>query len=372
MQVAHDDTPFVDRRDRCLHLLQDVEGPGGVGGDVRVIRAGAVEGVARNNLLVERFSFDEILDEELVAGVGEVVPDLGDHVKAGKAIEDGSLPAHAGHRVAPGQVETRMGPGLLEDKPLLTPVTDVDTAAVGEMQRLTDLIRHGGDGGPVPGFEMGRQDGRQRHPLRDAEHHVPAVRDQHAVGALDGQLQLAGGADAPALGKAPVPNVERPRRPAEIAQDVWAGLTIEQVSQLDEHGLELRFVGRVDGDELAAGPAVGVLRVRQEKLLGASDELEGDAARDAVVAHDRQHGLGVVDAGGDVHLPSLRGQGRTLRHVRDPVVELGALPPCRDWLLGKREIWIALPRRQVGVVVEGRVGQAIQLIGQFHGPHPCH
>ena len=162
--------------------------------------------------------------------------------------------------------------------------------------------------------------------------------------------------------------MQGPRRPAEIAQDVGAGLTVEQVSQLDEHGLELRLVGRINGDELAAGPTVGLLRVRQEKMLGASDELEGDAARDAVVGHGGEQGLGVVEAGGDVHLPPLRGQGRPVGGVGDPVVELGALPPCRDWLLREGEIGIALPRRQVGIVVEGRVGQAIQLIGQFHGP----
>ena len=261
-----------------------------------------------------------------------------------------------------------MRPGLLEDKPLLTPVTDVDTAAVGEMERLTNLVGHVVDGRAVPGCEVGRQNGRERHPLRHAKHHVPTVRDQLAAGAFDGQLQLAGGAHAPALGKTPVSHIQGPRRPAEIAQDVWAGLTVEQVSQLDEHGLELRFVGRVDGDELAAGPTVGVLRVRQEKMLGASDELEGDAARDAVVTNGGEHGLGVVHAGGDVHLPPLRRQGRPVGGVGDPVVELGSLPTRRDWLLGKREIWIALQRRQVGIVVEGAVGQAIQLIGQFHGP----
>ena len=62
----------------------------------------------------------------------------------------------------------------------------------------------------------------------------------------------------------------------------------------------------------------------------------GRKSRDAVVAHGGEHGLCVVEAGDDVHLPPLRRQGRVLRDVGDPVAELGSPPAPPGLALGRR------------------------------------
>src|SRR4029077_6088895 len=97
----------------------------------------------------------KVLEREFGAVRGKFARYMGDHAGAGEPIQDGALPAHAGHRVALGPVQTRLRPGLLENKPLLPPVTDVDTAAGGEMEGLTNFVGHVGGGGPVPGVEVG-------------------------------------------------------------------------------------------------------------------------------------------------------------------------------------------------------------------------
>jgi len=74
-----------------------------------------------------------------------------------------------------------------------------------------------------------------------------------------------------------VADVERPRSPAKVAEDIGARLALQQGAQLGQRELELGLVGRVDGDELATGSAVRILGVAKEQKLQAPDELEWDA-----------------------------------------------------------------------------------------------
>src|SRR5205085_11895721 len=123
---------------------------------------------------------------------------------------------------------------------------------------------------------------------------------------LDGQRLLSGRTNAAALGEAAVADIDRTLAPAQVAQDVWTGLTFEEVAKVFEDCLQLDFIGRIDRGELSTRPAVGVLGVAEQDELQAADELERDTAGYAVLQNRGGNRFGVVDARRRVDLPSLR------------------------------------------------------------------
>ncbi len=156
---------------------------------------------------------------------------------------------------------------------------------------------------------------------------------------------------------------------AQVAEDVRSGLAGQQVGQLPDEAFEVRLVGRVHGDELAAARSVGVLGVALVQQVAAGYELEGRPAGDAVPPHAVEHRLGVVEAGGDVDLPPLVGQAGAGRAQREPVPALVAPPSPRHGRGGR-----GVPgargagpvRRPVRGVVEVRVRVAVHGVALVH------
>lgn len=87
------------------------------------------------------------------------------------------------------------------------------------------------------------------------------VRDQSATVVLEGEHTLAAFVEAVTADECAVPDEERAFGVPEIAQDVRAADSLQEIVELLEHELQLRAVGRVDRDELAARTARGGLRV---------------------------------------------------------------------------------------------------------------
>jgi len=193
------------------------------------------------------------------------------------------------------------------------------------------------------------------------------IGHQPALGVGDAQLQEAVRPDAPPLGEAPVADVERAVPEAEVAQDVRAGLALQGRPELGEDRLQLGVVRRVDGDELAARPAVGVLDVAQQHALKAADELERDPPLRAVVEHHAEDVLGVAEARRDVHLPALGRDVRVLRPVDEPVVRRRPLPARGHRPVGDGEVDVVAPGDGAGVV-EVRVRQAELVVAVVHEP----
>ena len=130
----------------------------------------------------------------------------------------------------------------------------VDAAAVGEVQRLVDRVGqvvHGGRrcgrarwGARTPGSvtQAGTREDRAPHGRGRA---ARRRRRWPAPGRRCSSSHAAGG-------EAAVADVERARPPAQVAEDVRAGLAGEQLVELETGAFELGLVVRVDRDELAA------------------------------------------------------------------------------------------------------------------------
>jgi hypothetical protein len=367
MEVADDDAALVDGRDGPLQPADHVEHPLGVGGQAVGLDLVGREGVAQDDLARQRLAVDEVEHQEVVAGHHHVVPHGRDGVESGQAAKGVPLPQEAGHCVGSVGVQPRMGPGLLEDHllPRALVHAGVEAAPVGEVDGPLDAVGQVLHRLVGPGCQMGLQAGRDLGPRRWAEGGSAMVRNKLAIGANDGQFQGAGGAEAVALGHAAVPYVQRPVAPSQITQDVGPGLARHSVAQLVQDGGELGLVRGVDRDELAAGTAVGVLGIPQQQALEAADELERNAARDAVVGDLGQDLLGVVEAGRRVDFPALGRDARLLRPVDQPVVRDPPLPAVRHGPLGEREVHVVAPGDGVGVI-EQRVGKAELLVAMLH------
>src|SRR5690242_2782414 len=98
---------------------------------------------------------------------------------------------------------------------------------------------------------VSRNDG-SRHPRRRREDGSADIRNEPAGRVLDGQDALAGLGQAVPLGEGAVPDEQWAVGVPEVAEDVRAADAHELLVELLEHELELRLVGRIDGDEFAA------------------------------------------------------------------------------------------------------------------------
>jgi len=146
-------------------------------------------------------------------------------------------------------------------------------------------------------------------------------------------------------------------------------VALQDAAQLGQHRLQLLLVGRVEGDELAAGAPVGVLDVGQQQHLPAEQELERDTPRAAVVPHLLQDLGGLFQAGGDVDLPALRRQLGAVRMVDHPVLRLRPGPSGRNGTSRKLEVELLAADLGRGVV-EVRIGQAVHLVPLVHPAPP--
>jgi hypothetical protein len=171
VQIVKDHASFVHHVGRTLYSGADPQGPGRIGGDLRRIGLGHRERVAIGVTGIERLSLDEFLGEEVMLADLEVAADLGRYAQAGQPSQDVVFSAEPGYRVRAVGRRARMRPGLLEDHPLPGPLVHrgVDAAAVGEVQRLLDVVGESGDGHRVAGDQVRREEARQTHPGRHGE-----------------------------------------------------------------------------------------------------------------------------------------------------------------------------------------------------------
>ncbi|CAM5236836.1 hypothetical protein STENM327S_00474 [Streptomyces tendae] len=331
MQVVEDHTARVDLRESVFHPCVDVEGPGGVLGQSPLPRVGLDERVAAGEEGVERLAVDVLQDEEVMLPDRAVVQHLGRAVEARQPFQRPAFAVQPGHGVGPVGRQTGVRTGLLEDDPVTgAGVTgEVDATAVGEVQRRLDGVGQAAHRHRGAGVEVRTEEGGRLDPLRDAEDRAAQVGHQHTVGTGHGRPQLPVRVVAVAPGEAAEADVHGAVADAQVTQDVRAGLAGQQVGQLPRESFALRLVGRVHGDELAAAGPVRVLGVALVQQIAAGHELEGRTAGDAVPPHAVEHGLRVVEAGGDMDLPPLRGQIGVDRAQREPVPALVALPSVR-------------------------------------------
>jgi hypothetical protein len=260
-----------------------------------------------------------------------------------------------------------MGSGLLQHDLLARALVGapVDAAPVGEVQRLIDRV---GDvvqaARSRPRRQVGRQARRGRHPVGHREHRAPHVGHELALGVLDRQHPGALLVVAPAGGETAVADVDRPRPPAKVAQDVRTGLAGEQLVEVDTGAFELGIVVRIDRDQLAATPATCVLGVAGQHDPGAAEKLEGDIAPHAAVPNGADDALGIVEATSDVNLPTLRRKYALGGVVNDPMLGGVTLPSRRGGTLAHLE---GLVVSAVGrCIVEGRSGHAERFVIVVH------
>ncbi len=153
VQVAVDHTLGVNGLDYGLNLPVDAKSPFGVSGDRLRAGVGPDERVSLHLTLVQRFPLDELQHQELVLGEPELVEDPGHARHPGQPLEHPVLAPLPGHRVAARAVHSGVRASLLEHYALTGPLVapDVETATVGEVQHLLDLVRAFRWDPPVPG-----------------------------------------------------------------------------------------------------------------------------------------------------------------------------------------------------------------------------
>jgi hypothetical protein len=206
----------------------------------------------------------------------------------------------------------------------------------------------------------------QRHPRRHVEDRVAAVGDEVAVGVRDRLHHDTRAVHRVAVRERAVPHVQRAGAPPQVGEDVRAGLAVEQRAELGEDALAGGVVLRVDRDELARVAAGRVLRDPGEQRGRRPQELERDAACDAVVPHRVEHPVRVVLGRRSVDLPALQGEVLTDRWVDDkPVVLLVQRPPGRQRARRGCER-LSCRRLRVHGVVERRVRHAERLVVLVH------
>lgn len=234
VQVVEDDPAGVDGLDDAFGALVDLQGPRGVLGEPGGVGLGVEQRMPLGEEGVERAALDELLHQEVVAAQGEIVADRGHPVDPGQPLQHVALALEPRDGVGVVGRQTGVRPALLEDHALAGPgvLGGVDPAAVGEVQRLGDLVRQPGHRDPVACVEVGPQAAGDGHPLRNLEHRVAAVRHEPAVAVLDGRDEPAALVHAVAFGEAAVADVEGPVADPQIGEDVRPGLAGQECAEL--------------------------------------------------------------------------------------------------------------------------------------------
>src|SRR5690606_22046888 len=142
--------------------------------------------------------------------------------------------------------------------------TDVEAAAVREVDDPLDLVGEVLCGGGVASGQVGGEERRKGHPVRYVEDGVAAIRDQRPFGVFDGGNHLPVRGVTVSSRETAVADVDRAGTVPQIAEDVRTGFAGEEFGEFLARELELRLVLRVDGDEFAAGGAWRVLRVAHQ------------------------------------------------------------------------------------------------------------
>ncbi|OKI12281.1 hypothetical protein A6A08_17075 [Nocardiopsis sp. TSRI0078] len=377
VQVVEDDAARVHRLDGLLHQAVQAHRPPAVLPQLLRCGVGLDQGVAVGEEGVQRLALDVLHHQEVVVAEGEGVLDLGGAGQSGEALQGGALLFQAAYRVGAVGGQAGVRPGLLEHHGLTgAPVPPrVDASAVGEVQGALDVVRQTGDVDGAARLQARTEEVGGGHPPRRVEDRAAPVGHEYAVGVLQRGHRLAVLVVAVPSGEAPVAQVGRARVPAYVAEDVRAGFAAHECVQTGGDRGALVVVGRVDGDELPAGPAIGVLGVPVVQQVPGGDELEGDAPFHAVVPDPGQDRFRVVQAGGDVDLPSLVRQVVLDGAQCQPVAGAVALPSFGHRTLGRLEDPVAFAGRPggagarpetVGRVVEVAVGVAEHTVPLDH------
>lgn len=307
VQVADDDAPGVYGLDGSLDLPVQLLGPRRVFGEQLRGRVLPGEREAAGEDGVEGGARQVLEDEEVVAADLERVVHGRYAVQSGQLLQRGPLPLQPGDGVGPVGGEPGVGAGLLEDDLLAGAgvTAEVDPAAVGEVERLLDGVRHIAEADGGAGFEVRSQEVRRGHPGGYPEGRAPVVGDEAALRVGDRGHGPPVGARTESGGERPVPRVHRPVPAPQVAEDVRAVLALQQLHQRGAH-LGERVLGvRVDGDELAAPRPVRVLGVPQVQQAGGRYALEGQPVGQTVLGDPLQHRCRVVGGGRYVDLPAL-------------------------------------------------------------------
>ena len=185
---------------------------------------------------------------------GEVAKEAGDDVGVGQLLEDGPFALETGHRIGAVVVKSGKRPGLLEHDLPSGPVVsgEVDTAAVGEVQRFFDLV---GEVRrrlvPARCNPLGQESGNL-DPGRDLEARLPHVGDESTVRAGNRKHELTSLVQAVSQSKAAVSNIEWAGFQPQVAQDVRSLLPLEVRREVGEGAFQLGLSHRIERAELTA------------------------------------------------------------------------------------------------------------------------
>lgn len=149
--------------------------------------------------------------------------------------------------------------------------------------------------------------------------------------------------------------MERTVAVSQVAQDIGAWRAVEHRVEFGENALTGGLVRRVYGDDLPAGAAWRIFRIAHEHGHPAGQEFERNIPGYAVLPYLRHYFAGIIETGGYVDLPSLRGDRRAWRDVDQPVTEALAPPSGGQRLTGYGKI---LRRRVIAVrkIIKVRTG----------------
>src|SRR5260370_19407798 len=321
VQVVEDHAVFEHHGGGPLDASPDPHGPGRGGGDPPPNRLGRRAPEATGVTGIERLSFDELLGEEVMLADLEVAADLRGYAQAGQLSQEVVFPAEPRYRVRAVRPQARMRPGLLEDHTLPGPLVHrgVDAAAVGEVQRRLDVVGQFGDGHRVAGGQVRRQEIGHPDPGRHGEHRRPRIGHKVPRWALDRGHHLAPRTLAISFGEATVTHVERTGAVSQVAQDIGTWRAVERRVELGKHVLTGGLVPRVYGADFSAGAARRIFRIAHKHGQPTRQEFERNIPGYAVSPYLRHYFIGIIETGGYVYLPSLRGDRRAWGDVDQPV-----------------------------------------------------
>ncbi len=103
----------------------------------------------------------------------------------------------------------------------------------------------------------------------------------------------------------------------------------DEAVQFIEYALAGRVVHGIDGGELAAGPAWGILGIPAVQGQRAAKELERELPRHAVVKELAEYSFRIIEASRHMDLPALGRERAARRHVQLPLTEARPGPACR-------------------------------------------
>jgi hypothetical protein len=287
-QVAEDDAALVAERDGVGELqpypLQALVVGGQPLGRQVELEHGVLGGDDQSQMAVPH----PFLDEVGVFPLPEEVEGADEEPAVGQFRQQVVLVAQQYDRVEPVGADLHTGPGLAQhDVGAGDGVhRPVDAAAVAEGDGAPDLV-------PAVQYALrrrrvrflrGRDGGRAlaghgiRGPLRHGPVRGPGVKDQGPVGGLDQQLPHTQGLKPEPAGEAAVAvRDDAGARVAAVRQDVRALAAPQRFGEPAGDVVEGRLVGRVDGDELAAGRTGEGFAVQLAHLGGVDQELEAHA-----------------------------------------------------------------------------------------------